>query len=179
MFGCSSCAVTWASSMKRSTPSSFWLSSITFMATSRWVACCRACMIAPMPPPGHLGADGVALLREEFVGQQPAHRGLGRREAQARLGACALAADFQHHVAEPHVLVGKQPGGFGDPLFGDKGAVAAAQILQQKLVVENRELGVPARDERRLGKNLGLLAATDHVLAGRQGDTREFHLAMP
>jgi hypothetical protein len=125
---------------------------------------------------GDDAADGVALFRKQLIGQKAPDGRLRRGEADAGLGGRAPAVDFECHVAEADGLVGEKAGGFGDGLPVDEGAVAAAEVFEQELIVVDRELRVPPRDERGAGVEIDAGFATDDVLAGRKRGPRQFHV---
>ena len=127
-----------------------------------------------MPPCATMLPDGVALFREHLVRQRAAHGGLRGREAHVRLGGRALAVDFERDVrTEADALVREKARGFGDRLLVHEGAVRAAEVFEQDVVVVDREQRVPAREQRGVGVDVRLGGAPDHVFARRQSHARQ------
>ena len=86
----------------------------------------------------------------------------------------ALAADFERDVgAEADALVREKARGFRDGLVVDEGAVAAAEVFDQQVVVVDREPRVPAREQRRVRAEIDAGLAPDDVFAGRQRGPRQ------
>ena len=77
-------------------------------------------------------ADGVPLFPQQFGRKNALQRGLGGRETHPGSRRDALPADFQRHLPESDGLIGKDARGFGDPLIGDEGAIAATRDLPRR-----------------------------------------------
>ena len=82
--------------------------------------------------------------------------------------------DFEGYIAEANGLVWKKARDFGDALLVDEGAVAAAEVFDEQVIVVDGEQCVSAREQRGLGVDVAFAGATDDVFARRQGDARQF-----
>ena len=123
-----------------------------------------------MPPRDHC-ADVVLFLPQHLRGQHPAKRLLRRRERPV-LGRFALHAPQRDgRRADADFLARPELRALRHGLVVDERAVAAAEILDERVVEIERELRVPPRDEFGLDADAAVGIAPDDIFARREGQT--------